>query len=198
MHRCASHKPERSELQPKRLSQDPWGQLDDSMLLNETSLLNQKKKLEVDIARMQKEAEEAGQRCQRAEEKAKKAAAEEAQANQYLSRYKKQRHELHEAKERAKITESQVNKFKIKAEEFGEKIKAVLPDNQGHSEQGPDLDIFNVPFPEHQDRAQVFSEILPALRWVLFLDLQRLTPQTSNASTTTATKIITIVETAIP
>nr|XP_010969056.2 myosin-15 isoform X2 [Camelus bactrianus] len=41
-----------------------------------TSLLSQKKKLEVDVARMQKEAEEAVQGCQNAEEKARKAATE--------------------------------------------------------------------------------------------------------------------------
>nr|KAF6382942.1 hypothetical protein mPipKuh1_011988 [Pipistrellus kuhlii] len=47
--------------------------------------------------------------------------AVEAQANQYLSEYKKQQHELNEAQERAKIAESQVNKIKIKMEEFGKK-----------------------------------------------------------------------------
>uniref|UniRef100_A0A8C3YQK6 Myosin heavy chain 15 n=1 Tax=Catagonus wagneri TaxID=51154 RepID=A0A8C3YQK6_9CETA len=212
-----------------------------------TSLLSQKKKLEIDVARMQKEAEEAVQGCQNAEEKAKKAAAEvanmseelkkerdtsahlermrknmeqtikdlqkrlddaeqtalmgtkkqiqklesrvrelegeleseirrnaeaqrgarrlercikeltyqaeedkknmgrmqtlmdnlqlkvqsykqqieaaEAEANQYLSKYKKQQHELNEAKERAEIAESQVHKLKIKAKEFGKKVR---------------------------------------------------------------------------
>lgn len=41
-----------------------------------TGLLSQKKKLEADVAQMQKEAEELLQGCQNAEEKAKKAAAE--------------------------------------------------------------------------------------------------------------------------
>ncbi|XP_016043186.2 LOW QUALITY PROTEIN: myosin-15 [Erinaceus europaeus] len=50
--------------------------------------------------------------------------AMEAQANQYLSKYKKQQHELNEAKERAETAESQVNKLKIKAKEFGEKSKS--------------------------------------------------------------------------
>ncbi|XP_066889615.1 myosin-15 [Kogia breviceps] len=151
-----------------------------------TSLLSQKKKLEVDVARMQKEAEEAMQGCQRAEEKAKKAAThrvqpapfwqggfprdfalfhhgqnesapvfpdgvtisndradrqmqrppgllaarlssetvvclQEAEASQYLSKYKKQQHELNEAEEMEENAESQVNKLKIKAKEFGEK-----------------------------------------------------------------------------
>ncbi|KAM9089909.1 LOW QUALITY PROTEIN: myosin-15 [Megaptera novaeangliae] len=45
----------------------------------------------------------------------------EAEASQYLSKYKKQQHELNEAKERAEIAESQVNKLRIKAKEFGEK-----------------------------------------------------------------------------
>ncbi|EPQ01908.1 Myosin heavy chain, cardiac muscle isoform [Myotis brandtii] len=175
-----------------------------------TTLLGQKKKLEVDVARMQKEAREAMWRCRNAEEKAKKTAAVvanmseelkkdqdanahlekmrsnmeqtikdlqkrldeaeqmalmgsrkqiqklesraeegkkylsrmqtlmdnlqlnvqsykqqieavEAQANQYLSKYKKRQCELNEAKERAEIAESQVNKLKIKAKEFGKK-----------------------------------------------------------------------------
>ncbi|XP_014647754.1 PREDICTED: myosin-15 [Ceratotherium simum simum] len=47
----------------------------------------------------------------------------EAQANQYLSKYKKQQHELNAAKERAEIAESQVNKLKIKAKEFGKKVR---------------------------------------------------------------------------
>ncbi|KAM5332431.1 LOW QUALITY PROTEIN: myosin-15 [Glossophaga mutica] len=48
--------------------------------------------------------------------------AAEAQANQYLSKYKKQQRELNEAKERAEIAESQVNKLKIKAKELGKKV----------------------------------------------------------------------------
>uniref|UniRef100_A0A8C6DWD5 Myosin heavy chain 15 n=1 Tax=Moschus moschiferus TaxID=68415 RepID=A0A8C6DWD5_MOSMO len=215
-----------------------------------TSLLGQKKKLEVDVARMQKEAEEAMQGCQNAEEKAKKAATEvanmsealkkeqdtnahlermrknmeqtikdlqerlddaeqmaimgnrkqiqklesrvreleaelesevrrnleaqggahrlqrcirelthqveedkknmsrmqtlmdnlqlkvqsykqqiealEAEASQYLSKYKKQQYELNEAKERAEIAESQVNKLKMKAKEFGKKVRQIF------------------------------------------------------------------------
>ncbi|XP_038318244.1 myosin-15 [Canis lupus familiaris] len=51
-----------------------------------TSLLSQKKKLEVDVARMQKEAEEAVQRCQNAEEKAKKAATEAANVAEELKK----------------------------------------------------------------------------------------------------------------
>lgn len=46
---------------------------------------------------------------------------QEAQANQYLSKYKQQQCELNEAKQRAEIAESQVNKLKIKAREFGKK-----------------------------------------------------------------------------
>lgn len=48
---------------------------------------------------------------------------QEAQANQYLSKYKKQQHELNAAKERAEIAESQVNKLKIKAKELGKKVR---------------------------------------------------------------------------
>lgn len=48
----------------------------DAAFPQNTSLLSQKKKLEVDVARMQKEAEEAVQGCQNAEEKAEKAATE--------------------------------------------------------------------------------------------------------------------------
>ncbi|XP_027369819.1 myosin-15 [Bos indicus x Bos taurus] len=51
-----------------------------------TSLLSQKKKLEVDVARMQKEAEEAMQGCQNAEEKAKKAATEVANMSEALKK----------------------------------------------------------------------------------------------------------------
>ncbi|XP_026348630.3 myosin-15 [Ursus arctos] len=51
-----------------------------------TSLLSRKKKLEVDVARMQKEAEEAAQRCQNAEEKAKKAATESANISEELKK----------------------------------------------------------------------------------------------------------------
>ncbi|ELK18146.1 Myosin-15 [Pteropus alecto] len=51
-----------------------------------TSLLSQKKKLEVDVARMQKEAEEAVQACQNAEEKAKKAATEVANMSEELKK----------------------------------------------------------------------------------------------------------------
>ncbi|XP_032154811.1 myosin-15 [Sapajus apella] len=50
----------------------------------------------------------------------------EAQANQYLSKYKKQQHELNEVKERAEVAESQVNKLKIKAREFGKKVWQVF------------------------------------------------------------------------
>uniref|UniRef100_A0A2K5ZCS8 Myosin heavy chain 15 n=1 Tax=Mandrillus leucophaeus TaxID=9568 RepID=A0A2K5ZCS8_MANLE len=50
----------------------------------------------------------------------------EAQANQYLSKYKKQQHELNEVKERAEVAESQVNKLKIKAREFGKKVRQVF------------------------------------------------------------------------
>ncbi|KAF6385173.1 myosin heavy chain 15 [Rhinolophus ferrumequinum] len=54
--------------------------------------------------------------------------AVEAQANQYLTKHKKQQHELNEAKERAEIAESHVNKLKIKAKESGKQemcVKAV-------------------------------------------------------------------------
>ncbi|XP_060990295.1 myosin-15 [Dama dama] len=51
-----------------------------------TSLLSQKKKLEVDVARMQKEAEQAMQGCQNAEEKAKKAATEVANMSEALKK----------------------------------------------------------------------------------------------------------------
>nr|XP_060496089.1 myosin-15 isoform X2 [Panthera onca] len=54
--------------------------------IQNTSLLNQKKKLEVDVTRMQKEAEEAVQRCQNAEEKAKKAATEAANITEELKK----------------------------------------------------------------------------------------------------------------
>ncbi|XP_057552632.1 myosin-15 [Hippopotamus amphibius kiboko] len=52
--------------------------------------------------------------------------AVEAEASQYLSKYKKQQHELNEAKERAEIAESQVNKLKIKAKEFGKKVRQIF------------------------------------------------------------------------
>nr|XP_035130060.2 myosin-15 [Callithrix jacchus] len=51
-----------------------------------TSLLSQKKKLEADVARMQKEAEEMVQECQNAEEKAKKAAVEAANLSEELKK----------------------------------------------------------------------------------------------------------------
>ncbi|XP_029795109.1 myosin-15 [Suricata suricatta] len=54
--------------------------------IQNTSLLSQKKKLEADVARMQKEAEEAVQKCQNAEEKAKKAATEAANISEELKK----------------------------------------------------------------------------------------------------------------
>ncbi|KAM5275971.1 LOW QUALITY PROTEIN: myosin-15 [Hipposideros larvatus] len=48
--------------------------------------------------------------------------AAEVQANQYLTKCKKQQRELNDAKERAEIAESQVNKLKIKAKESGKKV----------------------------------------------------------------------------
>lgn len=51
---------------------------------------------------------------------------QETQANQYLSKYKKQQRELNEAKERAEIAEPQVNKLKIKAKEFGKKVRQMF------------------------------------------------------------------------
>ncbi|KAF5923932.1 hypothetical protein HPG69_010361 [Diceros bicornis minor] len=51
-----------------------------------TSLLSQKKKLEVDVARMQRETEEAVQGCQNAEEKAKKAVTEAANMSEELKK----------------------------------------------------------------------------------------------------------------
>ncbi|XP_070098947.1 myosin-15 [Equus caballus] len=51
-----------------------------------TSLLSQKKKLEVDVARLQKETEEAVQGCQNAEEKAKKAVTEAANMSEELKK----------------------------------------------------------------------------------------------------------------
>ncbi|XP_052595887.1 myosin-15 [Peromyscus californicus insignis] len=51
-----------------------------------TGLLSQKKKLEADVAQMQKEAGELLQRCQRAEEKARKAAAEAANTLEELKK----------------------------------------------------------------------------------------------------------------
>ncbi|XP_008046762.1 myosin-15 [Carlito syrichta] len=51
-----------------------------------TSLLSQKKKLEADVARMLKEAEEALHGCQNAEEKAKKAATETANLSEELKK----------------------------------------------------------------------------------------------------------------
>ncbi|KAL1788707.1 myosin-15 [Sigmodon hispidus] len=51
-----------------------------------TGLLSQKKKLEDDVAQMQKEAEEMLQRCQKAEEKARKAAAEAANMSEELKK----------------------------------------------------------------------------------------------------------------
>ncbi|KAM4889425.1 LOW QUALITY PROTEIN: myosin-15 [Thomomys bottae] len=50
------------------------------------SLLSQKKKLEDDVARMQKETEEMIQQCQKAEEKAKKAAIEAANMSEELKK----------------------------------------------------------------------------------------------------------------
>lgn len=47
----------------------------------------------------------------------------EAQANQYLSKYRKQQHELKEVKERAEVAESQVNKLKAKVKEFEKKVR---------------------------------------------------------------------------
>ncbi|MBZ3879743.1 Myosin-15 [Sciurus carolinensis] len=170
--------------------------------MKNTNLLSQKKKLEADVAQIQKEAEKMMQMCQNAEEKVRKAATEseamvwlqvheskgelegqlhrnrethreahrlecrirkltyqaeedkktlskiqtlmdkiqhkvqslkqqvegdfflyflfllEAQVNQYLLKYKQQQCELSEVKERAEIAQSQVNKLKIKANEF--------------------------------------------------------------------------------
>lgn len=43
------------------------------LLLQNTSLINQKKKMEVDLAQLQTEVEDAIQECRNAEEKAKKA-----------------------------------------------------------------------------------------------------------------------------
>ncbi|XP_050019390.1 myosin-15 [Alexandromys fortis] len=51
-----------------------------------TGLLSQKKKLEADVAQMQKEAEEMLQRCQKAEENARKAAAEAANTSEELKK----------------------------------------------------------------------------------------------------------------
>jgi hypothetical protein len=50
---------------------------------------------------------------------------QEAQANQYLSKYKKQQHELNEAKERAEAAESQVNKLRAKAKELEKKVQSL-------------------------------------------------------------------------
>ncbi|KAM9635884.1 LOW QUALITY PROTEIN: myosin-15 [Trichechus inunguis] len=55
--------------------------------------------------------------------------AVEAQANQYLSKYKKQQHQLNEPKERAEIAESQVNNLKIKAKVFGKLAKSRVTKN---------------------------------------------------------------------
>ncbi|KAM5281424.1 myosin-15 [Ctenodactylus gundi] len=51
-----------------------------------TSLLSQKKKLEADVAQLQKDAEEMAQACQNAEEKARKAATEEAIMSEELKK----------------------------------------------------------------------------------------------------------------
>ncbi|XP_028723299.1 LOW QUALITY PROTEIN: myosin-15 [Peromyscus leucopus] len=51
-----------------------------------TGLLSQKKKLEADVAQMQKEAGELLQRCQRAEEEARKTAAEAANTSEELKK----------------------------------------------------------------------------------------------------------------
>lgn len=44
---------------------------------------------------------------------------QEAQANQYLTKYRKQQHELDDAEERAEIAESQVNKLRTKSRDIG-------------------------------------------------------------------------------
>lgn len=51
---------------------------------------------------------------------------QEAQANQYLSKYRKQQHELNEVKERAEVAETQVNKLKAKVKEFERKVQFTL------------------------------------------------------------------------
>ncbi|ELV09780.1 Myosin-15 [Tupaia chinensis] len=65
---------------------------------------------------------EAQRETRRLERCIKELTSQEAQANQYLSKYKKQQHELNEAKERAELAESQVNKLKIKVKEFEKKV----------------------------------------------------------------------------
>lgn len=45
----------------------------------------------------------------------------EAQANLYLSKYRKQQHDLDDAEERAEIAESQVNKLRSKSRDIGMK-----------------------------------------------------------------------------
>ncbi|KAM6162858.1 LOW QUALITY PROTEIN: myosin-15 [Erethizon dorsatum] len=54
--------------------------------IQNTSLLSQKKKLEADVAQMQKDAEEMVQACQNAEEKAKKAATEASNMSEELKK----------------------------------------------------------------------------------------------------------------
>lgn len=44
---------------------------------------------------------------------------QEAQSNQYLTKYRKQQHELDDAEERAEIAESQVNKLRTKSRDIG-------------------------------------------------------------------------------
>jgi len=46
---------------------------------------------------------------------------QEAQANLYLSKYRKQQHDLDDAEERAEIAESQVNKLRSKSRDIGMK-----------------------------------------------------------------------------
>lgn len=55
---------------------------------------------------------------------------QEAQANLYLSKYRKQQHDLDDAEERAEIAESQVNKLRSKSRDIGMKKVWFYPTEQ--------------------------------------------------------------------
>ncbi|XP_012883976.1 PREDICTED: myosin-15 [Dipodomys ordii] len=83
--RCLQEQTERG----RRLAEKELLEVTEKISLFHTqniSLLSQKKKLEDDVARMQKETEEMIQQCQRAEEKAKKAAVEAANLSEELKK----------------------------------------------------------------------------------------------------------------
>uniref|UniRef100_H2QN23 Myosin heavy chain 15 n=1 Tax=Pan troglodytes TaxID=9598 RepID=H2QN23_PANTR len=83
-----------------------------------TSLLSQKKKLEADVARMQKEAEEVEQECQNAEEKAKKAAIEAANLSEELKKKQDTIAHLERTRENMEQTITDLQKRLAEAEQM--------------------------------------------------------------------------------